>query len=53
MHSWDPRYIGWGSAYPAGAEEAMGQLVVSDRITEASKKLVQGRVAEEFGRHDA
>jgi AcrR family transcriptional regulator len=37
-HVWD-RYIGWGSAHPL-KRRAMRQLAVSDRITEASKKLV-------------
>src|SRR5882724_11771871 len=38
-HVWD-RYIGWGSAHPL-KRSAMRQLVVSDRITEGSKKLVR------------
>src|SRR6202023_686562 len=36
-HFWD-RYIGWGSAHPL-KRRAMRQLAVSDRITEATKKL--------------
>ena len=38
-HVWD-RYIGWGLAHPL-KRRAMRQLVVSDRITEGSKKLVR------------
>src|SRR5258705_5151084 len=38
-HVWD-RFIGWGSAHPL-KRRAMSQLVVSDRITEESKKLVE------------
>ena len=43
-HVWD-RYIGWGSAHPL-KRRAMRQLVVSDRITEESKKLVGDRSEE-------
>src|ERR1700675_461548 len=35
---WD-RFIGWGSAHPL-KRRAMRQLVVSDRVTEESRKLV-------------
>src|SRR5260370_27473826 len=37
-HFWD-RYIGWGSTYPL-KRRALRQLAVSDRITEATKKLL-------------
>jgi AcrR family transcriptional regulator len=43
-HVWD-RYIGWGSAHPL-KRRAMRQLVVSDRITEGSKKLVRDAFEE-------
>jgi AcrR family transcriptional regulator len=43
-HVWD-RYIGWGSAHPL-KRRAMRQLVVSDRITEGSKKLVSDAFEE-------
>ena len=45
-HVWD-RLIGWGSAHPL-KRRAMRQLAVSDRITEASKKLV----ADAYGEFD-
>src|ERR1700741_1765587 len=46
-HVWD-RFIGWGSAHPL-KRRALRQLVVSDRITEQSKKLV----GNAFGEFDA
>jgi AcrR family transcriptional regulator len=36
-HIWNG-YVGWGSAYPL-KRKAMGQLAVSDRITDKNKKI--------------
>jgi AcrR family transcriptional regulator len=42
-HVWNC-YVGWGSAYPL-KRKALGQLAVSDRVTEKNKKIA----SEAFG----